>query len=840
MAEGHGVQGMSEIRLLTFKKWNLPYTASVCDVGDEYGEYVSYQDNHFIDIQPISETAVGQLHAVYDQLTENRAVQSRAVPPVDIHTIQCMPLVGPRTDFWDSSPPVLYISLIQLTNRCVDDFPTLEEKILECVRNEGGSNTALRCTLYESLDFCDLVLFTTGIELGTLQKCLWTLTLGSDDPGVESIRDAISFCCFRRQFLRQVFDGAGTDAWKDTLSLSVDLNIQSLDRWNILQQELAEIDSGGIVGTLGRHDVRLTYSQISSQTVLQILSKIDSLCRKSNPGETEEERLSRAFGSCNITVFSELTGDMAVGGGAQVDTALYCAVKRAMEQWHENQESHAYDTSRVYIEDTFSALLTLSKSGFADEFVVSVLPTLQSYIVLLNEVFQQENLNTFKAKVTSVPQIYFRALNTLALCTMHSERQFIQSPAFHATYFDIPPKLLSFYTALTDSIIRALSAQEGKRYRFLLVPDYRDDIVVTQLEIDTKRDTNEHLAVVSLQEDLFYNPVKAIGVLCHEIAHYVGDRQREQRAEYIFQAVGVHLLKNTFPFSGSLSNRGFGDSLLELLSQGFSDYMKTRIDLADSGARREIQYILQGVSDFLDKTDYGYALFCDQNCSAQLGNRWRSQLIEKLSAGDVQIKEDFSHAVEKIKNTLSSELFAEDVCATEYTVDVFVRALLSDLYHIKDGWQLKEAWGGTRIWTEFVGSCQNIIQAFSEAYADFRMLSLLKNCISKELYLQFLGVGGETDDTQLLLRCHAIYLSGVFPEADVSELPGFGDDGEIYEIAAELIARYLQGFSDHVCENTCAKKLRDTFLTFCCGTAPMQVRQIRNTTMGYRKALIDG
>lgn len=837
MPEEHMQQIPLDVRLLTFKKWNLPHTASICNVEDGYGEYISYQNYHFVDIQPVEETDTSRRFcAVYDQLETNRKAQAMKFPPMDLHTIQSMTLVGRSTDFWDACPNIVYISFIQLTNKRIDDLPALKKQILDVVRKDGDSDI-LKCALYESLDFCDLVLFTAGISLEKLQKCLWQLTLIRNQEKFQNIRDAFSFCCFRRQFLQHAFQN-GTDAagWNDTLSLSVDLSVQSLERWDILWHELKKICPIRVFKMLGRHDIRLTCTEISGNSVLQILGKLDALCCK---GENGKVGLDRAFVSYHVTFFSEQLDGPVTGEQACVGTALYQTVNNAMTQWHRKQTSDAYEVARTYIEETFSALLTLSKSGFADEFVISVLPSLQSYIELLDELFEtEENQKTFSSKIMYTPQIYFRALNTLALCTMHNERQFIQSPAFHATYFDIPPKLLAFYNALADDIVLAFSPQDEKIYRFILVPDYRDDIVVTPIEIETKQDPKNHLAVVSLHESLFYNPIKAIAVLCHEIAHHVGDRKREKRAEYIFQAVGIHLLKNTSHCTSEKVDC-FGNSLLELLSQGFCVCLKEILDLRGRGILRGIPYILEGISDFLNEVDYGFMLIYDPEFSARLSRIWKTQLTENLAEPHSKVRTAFAQVMKKIDHTLHSKIASGEDGAVEYAVDIFIRSLVTELYYLKDSWEMGKTFTGVNFLTEYACSCQNIIQAFSETYADYRMLDILKGHISKDMYRQFLGVDDNTEDTQLLLRCRAIYRSKVLPQTDVKELPTFVNGGtEVYEFVVELLARYLAALSNDANDSSYMEELREIYNTFISKDELEQVSQIRSKILGYRRTLI--
>ncbi len=700
----------------------------------------------------------------------------------------------------------------------------------------------MKCVLYESLDFCDLVLFTAGIKLDELQKCLWKLTLIRDQEGFQNIRDAFSFCCFRRKFLQHVFQN-GTDStrWDDTLSLSVDLSVQCLEHWNTLRQELQKYPIK-VSNMLGRHDIRFTCQDIPGDSVLQILGKLDKLCCKD---EDDKLGLKRAFVSAHVTLFSklELMNGPVAGRGADVGTALYQTVCSAMAQWRSRiqQSPDVYELAQTYIEETFSALLTLSKSGFADEFVISVLPSLRLYIDLLNELFESEKEpETFSSKIMFTPQIYFRALNTLTLCTMHNERQFIQSPAFHATYFDIPPKLLAFYNTLTEDIVQAFCPENEKIYRFLLVPDYRDDIVVTPIEVEMESDPKNHLAVVSLHESLFYNPVKAIAVLCHEIAHYVGDRRREKRAEYIFQAIGVFLLRNTFHCASEEADC-FDGSLLELLSQGFCDCLKEILDSRGKGVLRGIPNMPQGILDFLEYVGYGDALSCEPEYSARLDEIWRKQLKKGLIESPIKVRKTFMQAMKKINQTFYSKITWDENGVMEYAVDIFVRSLFAELRHIKSSWKLRDTFTGENTWDDHIRACQNIIQAFSETYADFRMLEILKGYISSKLYRQFLGVGDDGNDTQLLMRCRAIHRSKVFTKEEMEELPTFdnnGDGTEFYEVVVELLTRYLDEFPNDFEDSRYVKDLQEIYSTFIYKDALEQVTQIRKKIFGYRNTLI--
>lgn len=118
-------------------------------------------------------------------------------------------------------------------------------------------------------------------------------------------------------------------------------------------------------------------------------------------------------------------------------------------------------------------------------------------------------------------------MNTLSLCTMHSERQFIHTPVFNAYYFDIPPKLLAYYNAIVYNIAYQQKSADLRHpsYHYIIIPDYRTDIYVEPLNIPYKEDTDDHVAIICLSEKYFHQPSKAIMLLAHEAGHYEGERK---------------------------------------------------------------------------------------------------------------------------------------------------------------------------------------------------------------------------------------------------------------------------------------------------------------------------
>ena len=138
--------------------------------------------------------------------------------------------------------------------------------------------------------------------------------------------------------------------------------------------------------------------------------------------------------------------------------------------------------------------MELIENGFSTEFILGVIePFFAAYKNLCAYPTASDDFREATQRV-------FHALNTLALCMMHGERRFIQAPAFNANYFDIPPKLFAFYSTVIRRVTDhyqshstlGCSANGAKdAYRFLMVPDYRNNIFVNPIKSKNKQN-KEH------------------------------------------------------------------------------------------------------------------------------------------------------------------------------------------------------------------------------------------------------------------------------------------------------------------------------------------------------------
>lgn len=110
----------------------------------------------------------------------------------------------------------------------------------------------------------------------------------------------------------------------------------------------------------------------------------------------------------------------------------------------------------------------------------------------------------------------------------HSSRQFILTPPFRTIAFEMPPKVMAYYTALTHRLINIFNDNASEeRYGFIIAPQFARELGVRSLAPANSSDVNEFIAI-GIGEQWLYQLQHTTAVLAHEISHFVGKRGRER------------------------------------------------------------------------------------------------------------------------------------------------------------------------------------------------------------------------------------------------------------------------------------------------------------------------
>lgn len=111
--------------------------------------------------------------------------------------------------------------------------------------------------------------------------------------------------------------------------------------------------------------------------------------------------------------------------------------------------------------------------------------------------------------------------------------------------YDIPAKLCMQYLAALHTIVKVLN-DEGHKYQFCLSP-LAYSIPTTNI-FEFGLEPADRLIRVSIARHKLYSPRALLGILTHEVSHYVGSyRVRKERAEHYMSICSTILLEKLLP-----------------------------------------------------------------------------------------------------------------------------------------------------------------------------------------------------------------------------------------------------------------------------------------------------
>lgn len=842
----------ADVRMLVLKRWNQAQTGRLFDsVVGQRGQYISFQSYHFIDIySSMDDPAL--LHS-YKQLRDVKNVSTKdAEAPShngffhDTHIVQSMMLLGENSDFWEEPAGVMNITFIQLDDSTSWDYDKIKREISNILHpnaERGGKRKQAKWALYYSLDFCDFVLFTKHLKLGALHDLLWELTQ------CKLVQDTFTTNCFKGAFLKDVFEEeeqgiahSPSPIWDDELALSMNFSVRDASALSILTDTISKtlkaddslqynLEKRSLFQTnrlSGRYDFRITTGMLKGDLVLRLLYQIDSLFNEQGSEtknllysyeivllvEAQNWHLADKHTASRCSVYETSANGVNNLPSETFKSEVNGVLKKLYDSCLERKlvtENNSNQSCMEYILETIRTLHELNNSGFSEEFVLSVLPSLSAFIMIEEqaanfhtETREDSEQNNIESSLLQMQKNYFSALNTLALCTMHSERQFIHAPAFNASYFEIPPKMLAFYSAIADHIASLLTERIDKKYNYLIAPDFRSDIYVKPLNIHYKKDTTRHLAIINLPEKYFYQPEKAIMLLAHEVGHYEGNRAREERAKCIFEMVGLLLLRYTVlyppkqktpPQVARLFAREFG----KFLFKKYQDSRKEHV--------REIQALLDDVACFLEDVQYGSDFFALDKDPEAMVQRWFRALYSRQN--DAEIRQECRKLLATLDDRVHTDYLATLVDEASFAgaCDVITRSIINQLSNLQNRSRYKD-------YMDIANTSESIIQAFSEAFADKQMLVVMGDQFNPVDYVNLLkdvqkDVGSAA--TEQLLRYNAVrHIERSIPKDGYFDL-----QDSFQETVVESIVSYLRFAGEPQAKKTnnwCKRKWEQEYL----------------------------
>lgn len=253
-----------------------------------------------------------------------------------------------------------------------------------------------------------------------------------------------------------------------------------------------------------------------------------------------------------------------------------------------------------------NALVHMSSSATLDESVYLILPGLYAFW----ENIEKGNLeNKDESLYLKFVELCVHTMEHL----MRAEGQLSQYPEVRPITYDIPVFALELATAFLQQLNKMLTmpdAEQKRKTNILLVPSAETD--VSTVELFPADEDVRGLLQITVPFSMLYDPRLLFLSLCHELAHYVGERCRMRGERYQSYSRGLagELLFDFFPDCSSESRHlhEFLDERLREMAEKEKDHLANRplVEIAaamDAAVKKleATELFTKLVRDFLSK-----------------------------------------------------------------------------------------------------------------------------------------------------------------------------------------------------------------------------------------------
>lgn len=205
-----------------------------------------------------------------------------------------------------------------------------------------------------------------------------------------------------------------------------------------------------------------------------------------------------------------------------------------MKELLDRGEDGLYSHFQALIQ-TLNTLDQYERFRMSREMFCLLYPSLQMFANQLEGVLQKRKkiyfdeaayyLNIERVKNSLEEMIEY--VNSVIYHTVHTDQVYLMIPGYSGSSFSIPIKLNLLYLWFIQRIIDILNDSFDNTYTAILIPvsESRPMTSINPLDVEERN----RLIRVKISQRFLFMPRPLIIFLCHEIAHYVGDRIRERK-----------------------------------------------------------------------------------------------------------------------------------------------------------------------------------------------------------------------------------------------------------------------------------------------------------------------
>lgn len=476
--------------------------------------------------------------------------------------------------FWKETSALRFYSLLHIENGAdINNVYNILKKINNAFSQKQGCEQ-YRAICYFSLDYSDIIICAKDISVMRFSEIVFDINFNNK---TKFVKDSFSLLCIDSSVYKNVFFCIENDLSLDEnfckdekskklfvsekYNIAFNIGVQNNEVFKEFLSEIKKYDlykEESIYKLLGRHDVSIINENANLLWLIKMSYFID---KYSTQGKTPcglildrksvlfncEMYLRIALKNEEISQYvdekrkEENTRYSSNGKGVNKDNIYEHALKILDNEIEGCLKCEIENEYLISILTLRSSILGLLKNGFAEDFVLCIFESFVAFLRYIEEHYVHDK--AFDLCFDN----YFNIISAISNSAMHSERHFIQSPSFNPVFFDVPPKLMAYYTALTSIINEIISTDKDNNYSFVFKPSFLYNIEVSSYSYADFPPTDRLLAVTIREKDLYY-PFSVISQMCHEVAHYVGDknRNREERKERFLKNALYYIIYEYF------------------------------------------------------------------------------------------------------------------------------------------------------------------------------------------------------------------------------------------------------------------------------------------------------
>ena len=450
--------------------------------------------------------------------------------------------------FWqDKTEPLLFVTMLNLNPQKETATKDVLDSIYSIFRG--------KYLTYFTFDFCDLILFFKGHSFAEYASNLFELDYKGES--LPSIVDSITVYSFAGDNLTQ---NQFVKESKERFGVYLKYGV------NNMQQALAYADKLGSIQPcqkvqknwiIGRHDVGFLVQGVSLQWLSRVFTSLSS-CEKNDtwynlftlsvlvPVDEEKKQEMRQLAPRYVS----FPGDEGL-----LFEEKYTKFKELYENTCKRINIHTDISWLRWLHETTQLISSFVANNMTVDMGVCLAAQLLNFYQYSFFVWSQsdEIIAQIQNEWERCSNSLFTNISILLDSMNHHQRQFILAPSFCTPAFEMPPKIMAYYSIVLHQLISAFEdpIADENWCLFTLCPNFASTLqvrsLIPEMALLLGRDRYQYISVGIVEEEM-YRLRSTTVVLAHEISHFVGKetRCRSSRKKYVLLLEIVSMVEDLY------------------------------------------------------------------------------------------------------------------------------------------------------------------------------------------------------------------------------------------------------------------------------------------------------